>query len=337
VGPLVYLGALLAGPTALWSLARCAVWTRRWRWAAASLVTLAFVALLPVPWMRVPPDHAPGTAWHLDGRLVIDEVVIDPPGDWYWLTAGRPPIVAEVVHGWLVDDDDAAMNMLAGRRASRPAVVEPAAAAAGLRRAGWPVAMGVTVEASEPLSGNVPTRVVVSTVNGQGVSTRAAWEATTAALGERNTFTDAVGVSYEFAGHELPYRRVDVIDTPKGDLDVVIGGRLARTVPGSWFRQLSLGSSHGLIVALVSYAYASGEDLAAGRTIAATGKIRGDGRVGSISGLEAKAAAARNVGADVLVFPAGQRALLDKFDPGAMRLCPVGSLDEAIEALGSKC
>ena len=300
-------------------------------------MTLAFVTLLPVPWMRVPPDHAPGTAWRLDGRLVIDGVVIDPPGDWYWLTAGRPPIVAEVVRGRLIDNDDAAMNMLGGRRANRPAVVEPAAAAAGLRRAGWPVDMGITVEASEPLSGDVPTRVVVSTVNGHTVSTRTAWDAATAALGERNTFTDAYGTSYEFAGHELPYRRVDVIDIPRGDLDVAIGGRLARTIAGAWVRQLSLGSSHGLIVALVSYAHASGDDLAAGRTIAATGKIRSDGRVGSIGGLETKAAAARDVGADVLVFPAGQRALLERFDPGAMRLCPVKSLDEAIEALGSFC
>jgi PDZ domain-containing protein len=298
---------------------------------------LAFVALLPVPWMRVPPDHAPGTAWHLDGRLAINEVVIDPPGDWYWLTAGRPPIVAEIVHGWLVGDDDAAMNMIAGRRAGRPAVVEPAAAAAGLRRAGWPVAMGVTVEASEPLSGNVPARVVVDTINGQSVSTRAAWEAMTAALGERNTFADADGTSYEFTGHELPYRRVDVIDTPTEDLNVAIGGPLARTALGSRVRQLSLGSSHGLIVALVSYVHAAGEDLAAGRTIAATGKIGGDGRVGSIGGLQAKAAAARDVGADVLVFPAGQRGLLEEFDPGTMKLCPVGSLDEAIEALGSNC
>jgi hypothetical protein len=174
---------------------------------------------------------------------------------------------------------------------------------------------------------------VVDTVNGHIVSTRASWDAATATLSERNRFTDKHGITYEFAGHELPYRRVDVIDTPRGDLEVAIGGRLARTLPGSWVRQLSLGSSHGLIVALVSYAYASGDDLAAGRTIAATGKIRGDGRVGWIGGLGAKAAAARDIGADVLVFPAGQDVLLHGFDPGAMRLCPVGSLDEAIDAL----
>jgi PDZ domain-containing secreted protein len=70
--------------------------------------------------------------------------------------------------------------------------------------------------------------------------------------------------------------------------------------------------------------------------------MRSDGLVGWIGGLAAKAAAARDVGADVLLFPAGQGALLDGFDPGGMRLCPVGSLDGAIDALarsagGSDC
>ena len=193
----------------------------------------------------------PGTAWRLDGRLVIDGVVIDPPGAWYWLTAGRPPIVAELVRGWLVDDE-VAMSMLDGRRASRPAVVEPAAAAAGLRRAGWPVSMGLTVEVSDPVSDHLPKRAVVDTLNGHIVSTRASWDAATAALSERNRFTDAHGLTYEFAGNQLPYRRADLIDTPRGAFEVAIGGRLARTVPGSWMRQLSLGSSHGLIVALVA-------------------------------------------------------------------------------------
>ena len=151
--------------------------------------------------------------------------------------------------------------------------------------------------------------------------------------GDRNTLTTADGDRYEFAGPRLPFRRVDVLDVPSDHLDVAVGGRLARTWPGSWFRDLALGSSHGLMVALVSYGYGSGEDLADGRAIAGTGTIRGDGSVGSIGGLWAKATAAREIGADVLLFPAQQASQLDGFDPGAMRLLPVASLDEAIDAL----
>jgi hypothetical protein len=330
--PPAYLGGLAAAPMALWWLARWAHLPRRWSWPGIALATLALVALLPVPWMRVPPDRAPGMAWRLDGRLEIDGVVVDPPGRWYWLTAGRPPIVAELVGGWL-SGDDVAKNMLGGSQAGRPAVAEPAAASTGLRRAGWQLPMGITVEAYGPTDSTLPERVIVDAINGHTVSTRASWEAATAALGERNTFSDKDGSRHAFVGRRFPYRHVDLIDTPRGDLDVVVGGRLGRTALGSWFRKLSLGSSHGLIVALAAYAYASGEDLAAGRTVAATGKIRYDGRVGWIGGLRAKAHAARDVGADILLFPAGQDALLSGFDSGSMQLCPVLTLDDAIDAL----
>ena len=90
-------------------------------------------------------------------------------------------------------------------------------------------------------------------------------------LREHNTFTTDGGDVYEFAGAALPFGRVDVIESPTESLDVAVGGRLARSLPGAWYRDLSLGASHGLMVALVTYADASGEDLARGRAIAGTG------------------------------------------------------------------
>ena len=47
----------------------------------------------------------------------------------------------------------------------------------------------------------------------------------------------------------------------------------------------------------------------------------------------AKATAARDVGADVMLFPAAQAEQLAGFDAGSMRLMPVASLDEAIAVL----
>jgi len=87
------------------------------------------------------------------------------------------------------------------------------------------------------------------------------------------------------------------------------------------------------MVALMTYADASGRDLAGGLTVAGTGGIRSDGSVSRIGGLRAKAEAAREVGADVLLFPAEQAAVLAGFDPGTMHLLPVSTLDEAIAAL----
>jgi Lon protease (S16) C-terminal proteolytic domain len=221
-----------------------------------------------------------------------------------------------------------------GRRALRPAATEPAAAAVGLRRAGWTIDGGVIVEVSDPTEDGLPAKTVVLAINDVEVTTRNRWYQAIEGLGGRGTFTTADGDIYEFDGSRLPFRHVDVIDEPDDrSLEVAVGGRLARTWPGSWFRDLALGSSHGLMVALVSYAYASGEDLAQGRAVAGTGIIRYDGSVGSIGGLRSKATAARDIGADVLLFPAQQASQLEGFDRGAMRLLPVTTLDQAIEAL----
>jgi hypothetical protein len=142
--PIAYLATLTASPFVGWLVMRRTAWRRRWRWSAEVAIDMTFVALLPVPWMRLELDHPPGTAWRLDGNLMINGVTVDPPAAWYWLTAGRPPIVAEVAVGWLGGHDAGATTMLGGRRAHRPAVAKPAAAAVGLRRAGWPVRVEAT-------------------------------------------------------------------------------------------------------------------------------------------------------------------------------------------------
>jgi hypothetical protein len=258
--PHAYLGALIVLPVAAWWVWRRRRLAKRWRWSGAAVALLGFMALWPVPWMTVQAADPPGTAWRLDGHLAIDGRIVDPPGRWYWLTAGRPPIVAEVVRSWLGLGPDIE-DLRDGGASRRPAVVEPAAAAVGVRLAGGSPAAGA--------------------------------------------------------------------------VDAAIGGPFARTLPVAWYRNLSLGTSHGLMVALVSYADESGDDLAAGRSIAGTGGINGDGTVRSIGDLPAKALAARQVGADVLLFPASQRGQLTGFDPGAMRLVPVTTLGEAVTELAA--
>lgn len=113
-------------------------------------------------------------------------------------------------------------------------------------------------------------------------------------------------------------------------VDAVIGGH---GPPYSWIRSMSVGSSHGMMVGLVTYAAVSGEDLAAGRHVAGTGQLSADGSVGRIGGLLAKASGARRAGADVLLVPARQRHELEGFDPGGMRILGVHSLKDAIQQL----
>lgn len=295
---------------------------------------MAFVALLPVPWMTANVDDPPGNAWRLDGRVSINGDRLDPPGTWYWLTVGRPPIVAELVRDRVARRPDGRTNNLfAGRRSSRPAFSEPAAAAVGLRRAGWPVRTRIIVEVSEPLEEMLPARAVLTHMNGLALTNREEWLSGLDHLHELNIVEMEGGETFQFSGTTVPFGRIDVIELPGDDLDVIVGGALAATLPGSWYRNLSLGSSHGLMVALVAYVYGSDDDLARGRAVAGTGRVLSDGTIGAIGGLQAKAMAARDIGADVLLFPAQQAAQLGGFDAGPMRLLPVVSLDDAIAAL----
>lgn len=331
--PVSYLAALVALPVIGWRAIR-RPGPRAVRWAVPAAAGLAVVALLPVPWMTANLDDPPGNAWRLDGRVTINGDRVDPPGSWYWLTVGRPPIVAELVGGWIVGGPvERPTSLLAGRRSARPAFSEPAAAAVGLRRAGWPMPTRIIVEVSEPLHEMLPARAVLAQVNDLALTTRDDWLSVLAHLHDVNTVRVQGGGTFEFRGAAIPFGRVDVIELPQDDLDVMVGGVLAETLPGSWYRNLSLGSSHGLMVALIAYVYGSGDDLARGRTIAGTGKMLPDGTVGGIGGLRAKATAAREVGADVLLFPAQQAEQLVGFEAGSMRLVPVGSLDDAIDAL----
>ncbi len=231
------------------------------RWRLRLLVGALVVLLLPVPWQHK-ADSGLGVAWGLDNRLIVEGQRLDPPGQYSWLTAGRPALVGEVV--WhrvagLVDPDavSGTRDMRAGPVASRPVHVEPQAAAVGMSAAGVDV-----------------------------------------------TLTEHV--------------------------DAVIGGH---GPPYSWIRTMSMGSSHGLMVGLVTYSAVSGEDLAAGRHIAGTGQLHADGTVGPIDGLLAKASGALRAGADVLLVPAPQRSELDGFVADGMRILGVTSLEDAITQL----
>lgn len=96
------------------------------------------------------------------------------------------------------------------------------------------------------------------------------------------------------------------------------------------------GPSAGLTIALTVYdKVLPGVDLAAGRTIAGTGTIDREGRVGPVGGAGLKVIAASRAGADVFLVPAVNadeaRAALP--DGSEMEIVPVGTFDQARQAL----
>lgn len=306
---------------------------RGWPRTTRVLVVLLALAIVPVPWMHVVDDDPPGAVWRLDGRLVVEDEVIDPPGRWSWLTVGRPPVLAEVARGWFNGEEVSARDMRGASLASRPNVNEPAAVAAGLSLAGERIDFGVAVEASYPTADGYPEYARIVRLNGVELTDRGAWTTAMSRGYDPIVFHTADGERYTAPGSLLPYDRVQVIDTAPEGLNAAIAGKLARLAPVDWFRGLALGRSHGLMVALITYAHFSGEDLAGDRHIAGTGVVHADGTVGRIGGLPAKAAAARDAGADLLVFPASQADELEDFDPVGMALMPVFTLEDAVDGL----
>lgn len=139
--PLPYLVALLGAPFVPWAVARRGLGTVLTRRLVTASAVVVVVALLPVPWMTAALDRPPGTAWRLDGRLSVQGEVMDPPGEWFWMTVGRPPIVAELV--WAaVRGESAAVDLRDGVPTLRPEVAEPAAARVALVALGDPRAHG---------------------------------------------------------------------------------------------------------------------------------------------------------------------------------------------------
>ena len=324
--------------------------TARRRWPRRAAIVLVVLLLLPVPWLHVVSEDPPGTAWRLSGRLQIDGQVVDPPGRWSWLAVGRPALVAEVLRDVVIPPDRPPVDMRTESATLRPALAEPAAAAVGLRHAGVDIPLGLLVEVYEPLIEGLPERAVITQLEGIALTDREAWERASAreplpeavegepvavAGPEQLSFQTASSgaFSVERGEHTLPYRVVRTLDTAPPTLDARIAFAVTELLPVDWFRELSLGSSHGLMVALTTYAQVAEGDLAAGRHIAGTGGIRGDGTVVAIGGLRAKAEAARRAGADVLFFPASQELILQGFEPRGMALVPVTTLAEAIEWL----
>lgn len=77
----------------------------------------------------------------------------------------------------------------------------------------------------------------------------------------------------------------------------------------------------------------SGGDLTGGRNIAGTGTITADGTVGAVGGVALKTQAARRDGASVFLVPKAECADAQAELPEGLRLVPVTSLTDAVNAL----
>jgi PDZ domain-containing protein len=93
------------------------------------------------------------------------------------------------------------------------------------------------------------------------------------------------------------------------------------------------GPSAGLMWALGLYDLLTPGDLTGGRTIAGTGTISPDGRVGPIGGVQDKVAGAKAAGASLFFVPAGGNYRQAGTVAGRLNLVPVRSLTQALRYL----
>jgi Lon-like protease len=93
------------------------------------------------------------------------------------------------------------------------------------------------------------------------------------------------------------------------------------------------GPSAGLMFALGLWELMTPSDLTAGRLIAGTGTIDLDGNVGPIGGIADKIAGAEREGAELFLVPVENFSEVRNLDTGDMRLVPVATFDDALEAL----
>ncbi|MFM7146145.1 MAG: PDZ domain-containing protein [Actinomycetales bacterium] len=93
------------------------------------------------------------------------------------------------------------------------------------------------------------------------------------------------------------------------------------------------GPSAGLIFTLGIVDLLSPGDLTAGKHVAGTGTIAPDGTVGPIGGIRQKLAGARAAGAELFLMPRVHCTEARDHIPEGLVVTPVGTLDEAVQAL----
>ncbi|MFG3406071.1 S16 family serine protease [Streptomyces sp. NPDC048142] len=147
---------------------------------------------------------------------------------------------------------------------------------------------------------------------------------------------------YPTGGSEKEIERHN-LDDMKESQDVAVDAALnyLDREPGSMRVEVDLGDiggpSAGLFLSLGIIdkldGDGSGGGLTGGRTIAGTGTISADGKVGAVGGVSMKTQAAHRDGATVFLVPKAECAQAEAERPDGLRIVPVTTLKDAVSSL----
>lgn len=164
---------------------------------------------------------------------------------------------------------------------------------------------------------------------------------TTAQVGtliRKHAVGDAVVFSVLRSGHPKDVTITTVASNRQKDVAVVgiglaTGYQYAPTVSYGIDPDV-VGPSAGLVFSLAIYDMVTPGDLVGGRSIAGTGTIDANGKVGAIGGIQEKIAGAQQAGAKIFLVPAANCVDLAGVST-SMQLVKVATLDDAAKALAT--
>jgi PDZ domain-containing protein len=306
-------------------------------------------AAVPVPYVAQVPGPTFDTLGEIDGEPVIGvegRERNDVEGQLTLTTVGvsRAGLsLVEAVQGWFDDEVSVVPEESVypsdrteeeTREANRQAFLtsEEAAEAAALAALDYPVKVVVRgLAVDSPSEGRLEEGDAIESVDGRATPDAATLDAVLASipggssvpvgytrLGEPGTTTITTRAADQRAGSLLG---VLIREQPSAPFDVDI--RVADVG----------GPSAGLMLALGILDLVGDTDLTGGAAVAGTGTIDADGDIGPIGGVQLKMVAAREIGAELFLVPAGNCAdALAAPQPG-LPVARVATLDDALQAL----
>lgn len=281
-----------------------------------------------------------------DGQLRMLTVYEMPPGESLSL--------ASAVRNWLSDSTGVyptdflyppgttnSSNTKEG--AAEMTSAQDLAKAAALRQAGIPVTGQITigsVDPAGPSNGKIKVGDILLSVNGKAVTTPEQGVAAVRAFKPG----DVIPLVVQRGSTQIPLSITAGAVGTSGDLAKTarIGVGLASAFKFPFEVNINIpdnimGPSAGMMFALTIYDKLTPGSLTKGHTIAGTGTIDGDGKVGAIGGIDQKIQGAQRDGAQLFLAPASNcdEVVRAHYNHATMRVVKVSTLSDAIKAIES--
>lgn len=332
------------------------VMRRGWTVLTGALVLIALgigLARLPVPYVAEAPGPTIDTLGKANGKQIIQisgRTTTKPNGHLnlttvsaidqidlgtairFWIDGDTAVIPREFVY-----PPDQSRKQIDSRNADDFSQSQTSAETAALRELGYPVVVKVvSLSAGSPSNGKLLANDVLTTVDGQPITTSGFLQRTLQAHKPGDTVR--IGYLRDTGIGKTPGMVVVTLGADD-QKRAILGVRLNQTQPHPFTVKIQLsdigGPSAGLMFALGIIDLTTTDDLTNGTFIAGTGTIDDDGTVGVIGGIQQKMIAARKAGATVFLVPAGNCEEARGATPAGLRLVKVDTLHGAVTALES--